>query len=68
MAFGHETLDVYNASIQYAAWAYRLCERVMGHPNAKDQLVRASQAIPLNIAEGNRKATDADRRRCNIGR
>ncbi|RJX22719.1 MAG: four helix bundle protein [Desulfobulbus sp.] len=23
-----------------------------GHRNAKDQLLRASQAIPLNIAEG----------------
>ena len=34
-----------------------------GHRNAKDQLLRASQAIPLNIAEGNGKGTDGDRRR-----
>jgi four helix bundle protein len=34
-----------------------------GHRNAKDQLLRASQSIPLNIAEGNGKATDGDRRR-----
>ncbi|MDD2462029.1 MAG: four helix bundle protein [Kiritimatiellae bacterium] len=26
--------------------------------------MRASQSIPLNIAEGNGKTTDADRRRC----
>ncbi len=34
-----------------------------GYRNAKDQLIRASQAIPLNIAEGNGKATEGDRRR-----
>jgi four helix bundle protein len=33
------------------------------HRNAKEQLLRASQAIPLNIAEGNGKATEGDRRR-----
>jgi four helix bundle protein len=44
-------------------WAYRLCERLKGHRNAKDQLLRASQVMPLNIAEGNGKATEGDRRR-----
>ena len=63
MAFGHEQLDVYRTSIEYVGWAYRLCERLKGHRNAKDQLLRASQAIPLNIAEGNGKATEGDRRR-----
>jgi four helix bundle protein len=63
MAFGHERLDVYCAAIDYVAWAYRFCEQLRGHRNAKDQLLRASQSIPLNIAEGNGKATDADRRR-----
>ena len=63
MAFGHERLDVYRVSIKYVGWAYRFCERVRGHRNAKDQLIRASQAIPLNIAEGNGKVTEADRRR-----
>jgi four helix bundle protein len=29
---------------------------------ARDQLLRASQAIPLNSAEGNGKGTNADRR------
>jgi four helix bundle protein len=38
-------------------------EALAGHRNAKDQLLRASQAIPLNIAEGNGKGTDGDRRR-----
>ena len=30
---------------------------------ARDQLLRASQSIPLNIAAGNGKGTNADRRR-----
>jgi four helix bundle protein len=63
MGFGHEKLDVYRTSIAYVGWAYRFCETLKGHRNAKDQLLRASQAIPLNIAEGNGKATDGDRRR-----
>ena len=63
MAFGHEPLDVYRAAIEYVGWAYRCCEKLKGHRNAKDQLLRASQAIALNIAEGNGKATNGDRRR-----
>jgi four helix bundle protein len=63
MSFGHEKLDVYRAAIEYVGWAYRYCEGQKGHRNAKDQLLRASQSIPLNIAEGNGKATDGDRRR-----
>jgi len=63
MSFGHERLEVYRAAVEYVGWAYRLCEGLKGHRNAKEQLLRASQAIPLNIAEGNGKATDGDRRR-----
>ena len=63
MAFGHEKLDVYRAAIEYVGWAYRYCEKLKGHRNAKDQLLRASQSIALNIAEGNGKATNGDRRR-----
>lgn len=63
MGFGHERLDVYRAAIDYVGWAYHFCEELKGHRNAKDQLLRASQAIPLNIAEGNGKATEGDRRR-----
>ena len=40
-----------------------LCGLFHAQRNAKEQLLRASQAIPLNIAEGNGKATEADRRR-----
>ena len=63
MGFGHERLDGYRAAIADVGWAYHFCEELKGHRNAKDQLLRASQAIPLNIADGNGKATDGDRRR-----
>jgi four helix bundle protein len=63
MGVGHERLDVHRAAIEYVGWAYRYCEAVKGHRNAKEQLLRASQVIPLNIAEGNGKATDGDQRR-----
>jgi four helix bundle protein len=64
VAFAHESLDVYRAAIEYVGWAHRLCKELKGDQRTtKDQLLRASQSIPLNIAEGNGKATEADRRR-----
>ena len=64
MSFGHEQLDVYRLALEYVGWVHRLCQSLKGScPNAKDQILRASQSIPLNIAEGNGKATDGDRRR-----
>ena len=64
MQFGHEQLDVYRLSIDYVAWAYALAKQLSGvDRHARDQLLRASQSIPLNIAEGNGKGTNADRRR-----
>jgi len=56
-------LDVYRVAIEYVGWCFQLCERLKSHRNAKEQLLRASQAIPLNIAEGNGKATEGDRRK-----
>jgi four helix bundle protein len=62
--FGHEKLDVYQLSLEYVAWAYRLANGLTGHNrHARDQLLRSSQSIPQNIAEGNGKGTRADRRR-----
>lgn len=64
MNFGHEKLDVYNLSIEFVGSAYRLCQRLEGcDRHARDQLLRASQSIPLNIAEGNGKGTGLDKRR-----
>ena len=64
MKFGHEKLDVYQLSLNYVAWAYGLSKRLKGPDrHARDQLLRASLSIPLNIAEGNGKGTESDRRR-----
>jgi four helix bundle protein len=64
MPFGHEQLGVYQVSIRYVAWAYQLAKRLSGiDRHARDQLLRASQSIPLNIAEGNGRGSNADRRR-----
>ena len=64
MAFGHENLDVYRLSIAYVAWVYEKANTLKGvHRPARDQWLRASQSIPLNIAEGNGKTAQADRRR-----
>jgi four helix bundle protein len=52
-------------SIQCVAWAYKVAKSLNGiDRHARDQLLRASQSISLNIAEGNGKGTNADRRRC----
>jgi len=64
MLFDHEKLDVYRISIEFAAWAFALTKKLSG-PNrhARDQLLRASQSIPQNIAEGNGKRSIKDRKR-----
>ncbi|MDP3480018.1 MAG: four helix bundle protein [Desulfoprunum sp.] len=64
MTLGHEKLDVYHLSIGYVAWVYEKSDGLTGtHRHARDQWLRASQSIPLNIAEGNGKTGEADRRR-----
>jgi four helix bundle protein len=64
MQFGHEQLDVYRISIRYVAWAYETAKPLKGiDRHTRDQLLRASQSIPLNIAGGNGKRPNADRRR-----
>jgi four helix bundle protein len=64
MSLGHEKLDVYRLAIAYVAWVYEKATTLDGvHRAARDQWLRASQSIPLSIAEGNGKTADADRRR-----
>ena len=61
--FGHEKLDVYRASLEYVTQVYARAGRLNGNlRHARDQWLRASQSIPLNIAEGNGKSGAADRR------
>jgi four helix bundle protein len=46
------------------AWVYEKADGLNGvHCAARDQWLRACQSIPLNIAEGNGKTAEADRRR-----
>ena len=59
MGLGHEKLDVYRLAIDYVAWVYQTAGGLNGiHRPARDQWLRASQSIPLNIAEGNGKASE----------
>jgi len=53
MQFDHE---------KFVGWSYRLAKDLQGYDrHARDQLLRASQSIPLNIAEGNGNKPGADR-------
>ncbi len=62
--FDHEKLDVYRLSLKFTSWAYLLCKNLKGSERfIRDQMLRASQSIPQNIAEGNGKRSGPDRRR-----
>jgi four helix bundle protein len=60
--FDREKLDVYQEAVAFCGWVGDLLSHVAGRA-AKDQLDRASTSLPLNIAEGNGKLSDADRSR-----
>ena len=64
MEFGHEKLDVYKLALDYTKWVYELTsDKDAMDRHLRDQLLRASYSIVLNIAEGNGRGTVADRRR-----
>ena len=64
MIFGHERLDVYRAALDYVSWSFKLSKHLTGpHRSTRDQLLRSSQSVAQNIAEGNGKTSHADRRR-----
>ena len=64
MIFDHEKLDVYLVSVKFTAQTNLFCQKLSGqNRHLRDQLLRASQSIPLNIAEGNGKRSAADRKR-----
>ncbi|MGJ3242262.1 MAG: four helix bundle protein [Opitutales bacterium] len=64
MPFGHEQLNVYRLAIEYVTWVFNMADSLEGKLRpAREQWLRASSSIPLNIAEGNGKTTPADRRR-----
>ena len=62
--FDHDRLDVYRLSIEYVSTAFDVSQSLAGlHRHARDQWLRATQSIPLNIAEGNGKRSLKDRAR-----
>src|SRR5882762_10726697 len=61
--FDHEKLDVYREAINFCGWVGEFLASIPAKAAAKDQLDRASTSIPLNIAEGNGKFSNADRAR-----
>ena len=64
MQLDHEKLDVYQVSLDFASWAYEQCRALKGADrHARDQLLRASQSISFNIAEGCGKLPRAERGR-----
>ncbi len=64
MHFDHEKLTVYQTSIEFVAFVSTLLPRLQSpFSSIRDQLLRSSQSIALNIAEGNGKRSPADRRR-----
>lgn len=64
MELDHEKLDVYCVALDFAAWGYTVCRSLKGLDRlTRDQLIRASHSIALNIAEGCGKISAADRGR-----
>jgi four helix bundle protein len=61
--FDHERLNVYQEAVASCGWVGDLLNEITAKAAAKDQLDRASTSIPLNIAEGNGKFSNADRAR-----
>jgi four helix bundle protein len=60
----YERLDVYRAAMLFAALSHAI-QRALprGQSDLADQLRRATNSIPLNIAEGSGKTTPRDRAR-----
>ena len=64
MAFPFENLEVYKRSIQFISTTDSILSRESAHLNRSiiDQLSRAALSIPLNIAEGNGRWHNGDKR------
>jgi four helix bundle protein len=61
--FDHERLNVSHEATAFCGWVGDLLSEVTAKAAAKEQLDRALTSIPLNLAEGNGKFSNADRAR-----
>lgn len=62
--FDHEKLKVYQLAIEFVTWSETLLEECTGKAaSAKKHLEEASSSIPNNIAEGNGKWSNKDRKK-----
>lgn len=59
--FDHEKLQVYQASLRFAAWCEVILAKVPKGVPVHGQLDRACTSVVLDIPEGNGKYTSADR-------
>lgn len=56
--FNHEILIIYQQAIQFVSWSTVLIKNCRGKTAAKDQLRQSARSIPINIADGNSKASE----------
>jgi four helix bundle protein len=62
LVLSFQKLDVYQRAIEFLTFARRLVQRIpKGHNDLVDQLRRASQSIPQNVAEGAGRSTRPDK-------
>ena len=61
--FEFQKWPVYETALGVVAQAYQVCNQLprLTAPGLRDQLKRASQSIPLNIAEGSSRYTSRDK-------
>jgi len=62
--FSHNRLDVYDAAIAFSRWVHKATQTFpRGRAHLKDQLIRASDSIVLNIAEGAQQSSTPMRKK-----
>ena len=61
--FSHEKLNVYQKALEFVRWWQNVKKSIKAKTSIIDQMDRACDSIPLNIAEGTGKYTGKDKAR-----